>query len=401
MVAELRAIHRAEARRGRARGPGGLRGRPMGGADTPRSRETLAPALGPGGAVLRRALAVRRIVYATNAIEALNSKLRRAVRARGHFPSDEAATKWLNLVLNRAAEDWKRPPREWLIAKTQFAIVAGRPLQGLLNVTGLAHRIPDSPAAAGHPRARAPPGRRDRSARRARAPPAAAPRRSTSASRRAQPDRRAGRRPGAPRPARAHRRRRPGPAPRQRVEVVAIHPVDMRERGGERGEEPHPRRAPRLVREARAGAEQPVVGLGVVAARHQHDQAGAAEGRPTERHDAPPKRGFALPQGAAGRDGAPAAGGDRGRAPVIPRPPPRPRPAARAGRRERGRRSRGRAASTRPGPSPTRRPRMGGWTEAAAEPTVAGVGPAHTPFPVGTPPHGTDPRPWRPLPGPP
>jgi putative transposase len=35
---------------------------------------------------------VRRILYTTNAIEALNSKLRRAVRARGHFPSDEAAT---------------------------------------------------------------------------------------------------------------------------------------------------------------------------------------------------------------------------------------------------------------------------------------------------------------------
>src|SRR5271166_3194521 len=33
---------------------------------------------------------VRRILYTTNAIEALNSKLRRAVRARGHFPNDEA-----------------------------------------------------------------------------------------------------------------------------------------------------------------------------------------------------------------------------------------------------------------------------------------------------------------------
>lgn len=38
---------------------------------------------------------VRGIVYTTNAIEALNSTLRRAVRARGHFPSDEAATKLL------------------------------------------------------------------------------------------------------------------------------------------------------------------------------------------------------------------------------------------------------------------------------------------------------------------
>ena len=38
---------------------------------------------------------VRRIVYTTNAIKALNSKQRRAVRARRHFPSDEAAIKLL------------------------------------------------------------------------------------------------------------------------------------------------------------------------------------------------------------------------------------------------------------------------------------------------------------------
>ena len=68
---------------------------------------------------------VRRIIYTTNAIEALNSKLRRAVRARGHFPNDEAATKLLYLALNRAAQDWKRPPREWTEAKTQFAVMFG------------------------------------------------------------------------------------------------------------------------------------------------------------------------------------------------------------------------------------------------------------------------------------
>jgi len=51
---------------------------------------------------------VRRIVYTTNAIEALNSKLRRAVRTRGHFPSDEAALKLLYFVLNHAATEWKR-----------------------------------------------------------------------------------------------------------------------------------------------------------------------------------------------------------------------------------------------------------------------------------------------------
>jgi putative transposase len=43
---------------------------------------------------------VRRLIYTTNAIEALNSKIRRAVRSRGHFPSDEAAAKLICLALN-------------------------------------------------------------------------------------------------------------------------------------------------------------------------------------------------------------------------------------------------------------------------------------------------------------
>jgi len=61
----------------------------------------------------------------TNAIEALNSKLRRAVRARGHFPSDEAATKLLFLVLNRSEKEWIMPPRDWCMAKAQFAVLFG------------------------------------------------------------------------------------------------------------------------------------------------------------------------------------------------------------------------------------------------------------------------------------
>jgi transposase-like protein len=68
---------------------------------------------------------VRRIIYTTNAIEALNSKLRRAIRARGHFPSDEAATKLLYLILNRSEKEWKMPPREWTMAKAQFAVIFG------------------------------------------------------------------------------------------------------------------------------------------------------------------------------------------------------------------------------------------------------------------------------------
>ena len=66
---------------------------------------------------------VRRIIYTTNAIEALNAKLRRAVRARGHFPTDDAVLKLLFLVLNLAAKEWRMPAREWTAAKAQFAIL--------------------------------------------------------------------------------------------------------------------------------------------------------------------------------------------------------------------------------------------------------------------------------------
>jgi putative transposase len=68
---------------------------------------------------------VRKIIYTTNAIEALNSKLRRAVRARGHFPTDDAALKLLFLVLNRSEKEWKMSPRQWAMAKAQFAVLFG------------------------------------------------------------------------------------------------------------------------------------------------------------------------------------------------------------------------------------------------------------------------------------
>ena len=74
-------------------------------------------------------LDVRRIIYTTNAIEALNAKLRRAVRMRGHFPTDDAALKLLFLVLNLAEREWRMPPREWVMARAQFAILFDERLQ--------------------------------------------------------------------------------------------------------------------------------------------------------------------------------------------------------------------------------------------------------------------------------
>jgi putative transposase len=69
--------------------------------------------------------AVRKIIYTTNAIEALNAKIRRAVKIRGHFPTDEAATKLIYLVLRDVTQEWKMPAREWTEAKSQFAIQFG------------------------------------------------------------------------------------------------------------------------------------------------------------------------------------------------------------------------------------------------------------------------------------
>ena len=51
-----------------------------------------------GDSVLRLPSRGRKIIYTTNAIESLNMRLRKSVKNRGHFPSDEAATKLLFLA---------------------------------------------------------------------------------------------------------------------------------------------------------------------------------------------------------------------------------------------------------------------------------------------------------------
>lgn len=92
---------------------------------------------------------VRRLIYTTNAVEALNSKIRRAVRTRGHFPSDEAAAKLIYLALN--ATECYFSGVEALGARVARGEKPARhhvrgPLpNGVINAPG--HRIPDSLAA--------------------------------------------------------------------------------------------------------------------------------------------------------------------------------------------------------------------------------------------------------------
>jgi putative transposase len=66
---------------------------------------------------------VRKLIYTTNAIESLNSQVRKALRSHGHFPSDDAATKLIWLALRNIAAKWKKPPVAWDAARAQFAIL--------------------------------------------------------------------------------------------------------------------------------------------------------------------------------------------------------------------------------------------------------------------------------------
>lgn len=66
---------------------------------------------------------VRRVIYTTNAIESVNARVRKIIKTRGHFPSDEAATKLIWLALRNITADWGRAANNWKTAMNQFAIL--------------------------------------------------------------------------------------------------------------------------------------------------------------------------------------------------------------------------------------------------------------------------------------
>mgnify|MGYP003439855904 CR=1 FL=1 len=68
---------------------------------------------------------VRRVIYTTNAIESIHARLRKIIKTRGHFPTDDAATKLIWLALRNITADWGRAAKEWRAAMNQFAIAYG------------------------------------------------------------------------------------------------------------------------------------------------------------------------------------------------------------------------------------------------------------------------------------
>lgn len=68
---------------------------------------------------------IRKMIYTTNAIESLHMQVRKVIKNRGHFPSDEAAAKLIYLALRNIIKRWKLTKPHWQLAKNQFAIMFG------------------------------------------------------------------------------------------------------------------------------------------------------------------------------------------------------------------------------------------------------------------------------------
>lgn len=68
---------------------------------------------------------VRRVIYTTNALESVNGQLRKILKTRGHFPTDEAASKLLWLALRNITAEWSQSVFHWRAAMIQFAVLYG------------------------------------------------------------------------------------------------------------------------------------------------------------------------------------------------------------------------------------------------------------------------------------
>jgi putative transposase len=66
---------------------------------------------------------IRRLIDTTNALESVHAPLRKIIKTRGHFPTDEAATKLIWLALRTITAKWQRMSHYWRPAMAQFAIL--------------------------------------------------------------------------------------------------------------------------------------------------------------------------------------------------------------------------------------------------------------------------------------
>jgi transposase-like protein len=65
---------------------------------------------------------IRKVIYTTNAIESLNSVIRKAIKKRKLFPSDISAKKVVYLAIKEASKKWSMSIRNWKPALNRFSI---------------------------------------------------------------------------------------------------------------------------------------------------------------------------------------------------------------------------------------------------------------------------------------
>lgn len=75
---------------------------------------------------------IRKVIYTTNAIESLNSVIRKVTKQRKVFPTDESAMKVVYLAIQAASKKWTMPIRNWRSAMSRFMIEFGDRLNGHL-----------------------------------------------------------------------------------------------------------------------------------------------------------------------------------------------------------------------------------------------------------------------------
>jgi putative transposase len=73
--------------------------------------------------LFRYPLPVRRLLSTTNAVESVNMQLRKIIKTRGHFPTDDAALKLLYLALRNLSKKWRNVSREWIAALPHLALL--------------------------------------------------------------------------------------------------------------------------------------------------------------------------------------------------------------------------------------------------------------------------------------
>jgi hypothetical protein len=66
---------------------------------------------------------IRRVIYTTRVIQSVNAQLRKIIKTRGQFPTDDAASKLISLALHNITAGWGTAGHHWKEATNQFAIL--------------------------------------------------------------------------------------------------------------------------------------------------------------------------------------------------------------------------------------------------------------------------------------